>query len=253
MYIDSHAHIYAEKFNDDLDEALSQAQVAGVKEFYMPNIDSKSIEAMHQVEEQYAFCKSMMGLHPCHVDLKYKDELKLVDDWTQKRRYAAIGECGVDLYWDKTYVEEQIKAFQYQIDLAKSLKLAVIIHSRDSLDITIKEIADRQDGSLKGIFHCFNGTVEQAERIHDLGFYIGIGGVVTFKNAGVDKTVAQLPLDNMVLETDAPYLSPAPYRGKRNEPRYIPLIAEKLSELHGVKVEEIADRTTKNCREIFSY
>ena len=195
----------------------------------------------------------MMGLHPCYVKENYKSELTVVKSWLEKRNYAAIGEVGVDLYWDKTFVDEQIEAFRFQINLAKDHELAVIIHSRDSLDITINEIAELQDGNLKGIFHCFNGTVDQAHKIADIGFHIGIGGVVTFKNAGVDKTVAQLSLENMVLETDAPYLAPAPYRGKKNKPLYIPIIAEKLATLHDKKVAEIAEITSKNCHSVFKY
>lgn len=253
MYIDSHAHIYLPEFADDIDMLLDEAGDAGVQEVYMPNIDSSTIAALHSTEARYASCKAMMGLHPCYVKESYKEELKTVESWLCQRKYAALGEVGIDLYWDKTYVEEQQWAFERQIVLAKEHGLAVIIHSRDSLDLTIAAIKKHQDGSLRGIFHCFNGTVDQGAAIGDLGFYVGIGGVVTFKNAGVDKVVSQLPLSQMVLETDAPYLAPVPYRGKRNTVGYVPLIAQKLASIHEVEVTEVAKITSDNCRSIFNY
>jgi len=232
MYIDSHAHVYLPEFAEDLPELLNQGQSLGVTDVYMPNIDSTTIDSLHATEETYESCKAMMGLHPCYVKDNYKEELAAVEQWLSSRNYAALGEVGVDLYWDKTYADQQLFAFDRQISLAKEHDLAVIIHSRDSLDITIDMISKQQDGNLRGIFHCFNGTVEQGQAIVDLGFYMGIGGVATFKNAGVDKVVAELPLSSMVLETDAPYLAPVPYRGKRNTVGYLPLIAEKLAALH---------------------
>lgn len=253
MFIDTHAHVYVNDFDEDLESVIDQAVAEGVDTIYMPNIDCTSIDALHRVEEQYECCHAMMGLHPCYVKSDYKKALKTVSTHLEARPYSAVGEVGVDLYWDKTFAEEQIYAFKYQIDIAKANNLAVIIHSRDALDITIDAIADAQDGKLKGIFHCFNGTVEQARRIIDTGFYMGIGGVVTFKNAGVDKTVAQLPLDNLVLETDAPYLSPTPYRGKRNEPKYIRRVVDKLVEIYAVAPEHIGEITTRNSQKIFSY
>jgi len=253
MFKDSHAHIYLKDFDEDLDELLISAAAVGVSEIYMPNIDSSTISDLHRVEEAYSSCKAMMGLHPCYVKENYKSELEIVEKWLGERSYSAIGEVGVDLYWDKTYVEQQLDAFQKQIAMANNAGLAVIIHSRDSLDITIAEIEKAQKGGLRGIFHCFNGTVEQGKRIIDAGFYLGIGGVVTFKNAGVDKVAAQLPLSSMVLETDAPYLSPVPYRGKRNEPSYVPLIADKVADIMHVSVEEVGKMTSANCEKIFSY
>lgn len=253
MFKDSHAHIYLKDFDEDFESMLSLSQQAGVTEIYMPNIDSSTIESLHRVEAENPSCKAMMGLHPCYVKENYLEELKIVESAIASRSYAALGEVGVDLYWDKTFVEQQMDAFRRQIAIAKSADLGIIIHSRDSLDITIAEIASMQDGGLSGIFHCFNGTVEQGKQIVDLGFHLGIGGVITFKNAGVDKIVSELPLSNMVLETDAPYLSPVPFRGKRNQPLYIPLVAEKLASLMELSVEEVAIMTSNNCSRIFKY
>lgn len=253
MFIDSHAHIYLEQFNEDLDEVIANCLELGVEDIYMPNIDTSSIDALHAVAERFDNCKPMMGLHPCSVKEDFKEQLKVVKDQLESRNYAGVGEVGIDLYWDKTFASEQSEAFVYQIELAKEHNLPVIIHSRDALDLTIKTISEQQNGNLRGIFHCFNGTVDQGKEIIDIGFLMGIGGVVTFKNAGVDKTVAELPLEHMVLETDAPYLSPTPYRGKRNTPTYIPIIAKKLSEIMDRDTTEIAKITSDNCKALFKY
>jgi TatD DNase family protein len=253
MIIDSHAHIYLTDFKDDLGAVIERAKSEGVTDIYMPNIDSTTIDQMHRVEEIYPNCKSMMGLHPCHVKENYMNELKIVSSHLKNREYAAIGEIGIDLYWDKTYAEEQITAFSYQIELAKEHNLAFVIHSRDSLDKTIEIVSANQDGNLKGIFHCFNGTLDQGKRIIDLGFYLGIGGVVTYKNAGVDKVVGQLPLSAMVLETDSPYLSPGPKRIKRNEPSRLTLILDRLEMLFEEDRKEISWTTSRNCEKIFLY
>lgn len=253
MTIDSHAHIYLSDFEEDIDDIIRRAADAGVTEIYMPNIDSTTIDQMHQVEDRFPNCKSMMGLHPCYVKENYRLELELMRKYLDSRKYAAIGEIGIDLYWDKTFVDEQVEAFNAQIGWAKELGLPIVIHSRDSLDQTIDIVASQQDGSLKGIFHCFNGTVEQGRRIMDLGFYMGIGGVVTYKNAGVDKVVEQLPLSSMVLETDSPYLSPGPKRVKRNEPSRLELILDKMEVLFDVGRLEISTITSDNCKKIFLY
>lgn len=253
MIKDSHAHIYLEDFDIDLEEVISDAMAVGVTEIYMPNIDSTTIDRMHQVEERFSNCKSMMGLHPCYVKENYKDELAVIERNLNERRYSAVGEIGIDLYWDKTFAEAQFESFRYQIELAKDHEIGFAIHSRDALDDTISIVSEMQNGNLKGIFHCFNGTIEQGKRIIDLGFYLGIGGVVTYKNAGVDKVVAQLPLSSMVLETDSPYLSPGPKRVKRNVPSRIPLIIDKMEEIMDVNRDEIADITSLNCEKIFSY
>ncbi|MEE9438914.1 MAG: TatD family hydrolase [Saprospiraceae bacterium] len=253
MITDSHAHIYAADFDEDLAEVLASAKAQGVGDVYMPNIDSASIDRMHATEEKFPNCKSMMGLHPCYVKEDYKEELAIVKEHLAKRQYAAVGEIGVDLYWDKTFADFQIKAFEYQIELSKDHSLGFNIHSRDSLDLTIDIVKKMQNGNLKGIFHCFNGTVEQGKKIIDLGFYLGIGGVVTYKNAGVDTSVANLPLEWMVLETDAPYLSPGPKRTKRNDPSRLTLILDRMEALFSINRQEIIDLTTDNCKKVYNY
>lgn len=253
MLIDSHAHVYLNDFQDDLDEIVSQFKSSKILAVYMPNIDSSTIESLHHCEDVYEPLHAMMGLHPCSVKDNYKEELEIVKQWIEKREYAGLGEIGLDYYWDKSHINEQIHSFDYQIGLAKEHDLPIIIHSRDSLDDTIRMIEERQDGSLNGIFHCFNGTVDQGKKIIDAGFLLGIGGVVTFKNAGVDKTVKELPLESMVLETDAPYLTPSPFRGKRNEPSYIAYVAEKLSVIFDCELDNINNLTTRNCQNLFKY
>ena len=250
---DTHAHIYLEDFDEDLAEIIDNAKKAGVTEIYMPNIDSSTIDRMHSVEDRFPNCKSMMGLHPCYIKEDYKKELAIVKENLGKRKYAGVGEIGIDLYWDKTFADAQFESFRYQIELARDHELAFVIHSRDALDDTIGIVREMQDGKLKGIFHCFNGTLEQGQQIIDLGFYLGIGGVVTYKNAGVAEVVAKLPLDAMVIETDSPYLSPGPKRVKRNVPSRIPLIIDKMEEVMEVDREDIAKVTTLNCDKIFSY
>ncbi len=253
MIKDSHAHIYLEDFDDDLEEVISDAVSVGVKEIYMPNIDSTTIDRMHSVEERFSNCKSMMGLHPCYVKANYKEELRIIEGNLKKRKYSAVGEIGIDLYWDKSFAEAQYESFRYQIELARDHKIGFAIHSRDALDDTISIVSEMQDGNLKGIFHCFNGNLDQAKKIIDLGFYLGIGGVVTYKNAGVDIVVAQLPITSMVLETDSPYLSPGPKRVKRNVPSRIPLVINRMEEILDIDRKEIAAVTTRNCENIFSY
>jgi TatD DNase family protein len=253
MIIDSHAHIYLSDFDDDLNDIILKAKSEGVDEIYMPNIDSSTIDRMHHVEESFPSCKSMMGLHPCYVKDNYKAELAIVKASVENRKYAAIGEIGIDLYWDKTFVNEQIESFAFQIELAKEHDLGFVIHSRDSLDKTIEMVSSHQDGSLKGIFHCFNGTEDQGKRIIDLGFFLGIGGVVTYKNAGVDKVVSKMPLSSMVLETDSPYLSPGPKRTKRNDPSRLSLVLDKLELILQEDRDEISEVTSNNCRKVFLY
>jgi len=252
MLIDTHAHIYSAEFADDLDEMLTRARQAGISAVCMPNIDQNSIKPMLDIASEYDWCYPMMGLHPCHVREDYLDALRIVEKHLGAQSFCAVGEIGIDLFWDKTYVDEQINAFRFQISLAREAGLPIVIHSRDSLDQTIQVVREMQYGTLRGVFHCFNGTVEQAQSIMELGFYMGIGGVLTYKNAGVDKVVEQLPLEFMVLETDAPYLSPVPYRGKRNECAYIATIAEKLAIIKGESMARIAEITTKNAQDLFT-
>lgn len=251
MYIDTHAHIYSEEFTEDLENMLTKAAITGISDIYMPNIDSTSIEEMMRIARKHKNCHPMMGLHPCYVKENYMEELAIVEKYLANHSFSGVGEIGIDLYWDKTYAAEQEKAFRRQIYLAKEHGIPFVIHSRDSLDNTIDIVTEMQDGTLTGIFHCFNGTLDQANRIMDTGFLMGIGGVITYKNAGVDKVVADIPIDYLVLETDAPYLSPVPYRGKRNECAYISEIAGKLAELKGMTKAEIGAATTFNANKLF--
>ncbi|HFA47921.1 MAG TPA: TatD family deoxyribonuclease [Bacteroidetes bacterium] len=250
---DTHTHLYLNQFDGDRKEVIQRAKDEGVQQFYLPNIDSTTIEGMLQMEKDFpSECHAMMGLHPCSVKEDYQKELATVKEWLGKRPFCAIGEIGIDLYWDKTFFEEQKKALVTQIGWAKELGIPIIIHSRDSTDIIIEIIKKEKDSRLMGIFHCFTGTPEQAQKIIDLDFFMGIGGVVTFKNAGLDKTVADIPLERLVLETDSPYLAPVPKRGKRNESAYIKQIATKLSEAKQVSFEQIAVATTANAKKIFA-
>lgn len=250
--VDSHAHIYSEKFNVDRGEAVERSRQEGVNKIYMPNIDHTSIDAMLEAEEKYkGTCIPMMGLHPTSVDKDFERELYLVEEWLGKREFAAVGECGIDLYWDKTFLPQQQEALKVQVELAKKYKLPIMLHTRDSFNETYDIIAAAQDGSLKGIFHCFSGTVEEAEKVKDLGFLMGIGGVATFKNGGLDNVLPHVQLENVVLETDCPYLAPTPHRGKRNEPVYLPLIAKRVAELMQKPVEEVAEKTTANALTLF--
>jgi len=251
--IDTHTHLYLPQFDQDRKEVIEKAQAKGIQKFFLPNIDSSSIDTMMKMEEDFpGICFPMMGLHPCTVKENYKEELALVKEWLFKRPFSAVGEIGIDLYWDKTFFEEQKKAFLQQVEWAKELDLPIVIHSRESTDIIIDLLKPVNDGRLKGIFHCFTGNLEQAEIIINMGFHLGIGGGITFKNGGLDKTAINLSLDCLVLETDSPYLSPTPHRGKRNESAYIKLIAEKLAVVKGVDFEEVAVVTTANAEKIFA-
>ncbi len=249
---DTHTHLYAEEFDNDRDQLVEQAGVLGVQRFFMPNIDSTSIEPMLALEKKYpgkAF--AMMGLHPCYVKENWKQELDLVESWLNKRSFVAVGEIGIDLYWDKTFLEQQKEVFRMQIRMANERKLPIIIHTRDSFEVTYELLLETKKDYPQGIFHCFTGTEEQARKVIDLGFMLGIGGVVTFKNSGVDKAIENIPMEHIVLETDGPYLAPVPYRGKRNEPAYILKVAEKLSEIYKCSVMKVAEITTSNSIRLF--
>jgi TatD DNase family protein len=252
MITDTHTHLYSKEFDKDRETLVEKAIAAGITRFYLPNIDSASIERMLALEQQYpGRCFAMMGLHPCHVNETVEKELALVKAWLGKREFAAIGEIGIDLYWDKTFLAAQQQAFTVQIDWALEYGYPIVIHCRNAFD-EVYEVLQSFPKLPKGIFHCFSGNLEQARKILALdGFKLGIGGVVTFKNAGLDKVVEQLELADLVLETDAPYLAPLPYRGKRNEPAYLLGIARKIAELKNVGVEEVATITTRNADFIF--
>lgn len=251
--IDTHAHIYAKEFDNDRDEVIKKALQQGVNQILMPNIDLDSIEPMLATEKAYPdICKSMMGLHPCYVDADVKQTLETVYSWFEKHSFIAVGEIGIDLYWDKTFRKEQEYALLTQLEWAKDMKLPVVIHTRDSIDETLELIRPVQDGSLSGVFHCFGGSVEEAKAITDLGFHLGIGGVSTFKNGGMDKVIPHLDIKDMILETDCPYLAPVPYRGKRNEPSYTELVAKRIAELMEISVTEVDELTTNNARKLFN-
>ncbi|MFD2245251.1 TatD family hydrolase [Pontibacter ruber] len=252
MLVDSHAHIYSEKFKEDRDGAIARAVGEGVGKIYMPNIDHTSIDVMLETEAKHPeVCLPMMGLHPTSVDKNFEKELYLVEEWLGKRSFAAVGECGIDLYWDKNFLPEQQEALKVQVALAKKYKLPIVLHTRDSFDETYEIIAAAQDGSLRGIFHCFSGSVEQAAKVKEINFLMGIGGVATFKNGGLDLVLPHVQLEDLVLETDCPYLAPVPHRGKRNEPVYLPLIARRVAELMNKTEDEVAAVTTKNALDLF--
>jgi TatD DNase family protein len=252
MFVDTHTHLYAEEFNADRPQMIKKALSCGIKKLYMPNIDSSSIDSMFQLEKEYPQnCFAMMGLHPCSVNEKVEEELKIVEAWLTKRKFCAIGEIGIDLYWDKTFFEEQKMAFKAQIDWALQYNYPIVIHCREAFD-EIYEILLSYTSLPKGIFHCFSGNLEQAQKVISLDtFKLGIGGVVTFKNSGLDKVVEQLDMKHLVLETDAPYLAPVPFRGKRNESAYLVQVAERVSAIKSISIAEVAEITTRNASEIF--
>ncbi len=251
-WIDSHAHIYLKDFDDDISMVLERATEAGVGKILLPNIDHASVDRMLELEYRNPKnCFAMMGLHPCSVKGDFEKELYLVEEWLSKRKFIAIGEMGTDLYWDKTFWEQQKEAFSIQVGWAKKYDLPIVIHSRDSIDETIDLVESLHDEKLRGIFHCFTGSKEQADRISNLDFYLGLGGVSTFKNSGLDKVIPQLELDKILLETDSPYLSPVPHRGKRNEPSYIPLIADKVASLMQIQIAELQEATSANASRLF--
>ena len=253
MFIDTHAHIYSEEFSGEYPEMIERAGKAGVKKILMPAIDASTHGAMLQLEENHpTTCLSMMGLHPCSVNENLEEELKTVENHLKQRKFVAIGETGLDFHWDLTYKEQQYHAFEQQAEWAIEYNIPIVIHSRKSTQACIDVIKKYTPKGLRGVFHCFSGSLELAKSIIKEGFYLGIGGVLTFKNAGLAEVVTQLPMEYLILETDAPYLSPVPYRGKRNEPAYIPLVAEKLAALKSTTIEDVETLTTKNAMELFN-
>ncbi len=251
--IDSHAHIYLPQFQDDLPEAIDRARQAGVAAVFMPNIDHTSIESMLSVADRYpGYCLPMMGLHPCSVKQDFEQELYRVEEWLQKGDFVAVGEIGTDLYWDKTFWSQQQEALRIQLELALAHELPFVIHCRESIDETI-DLVKPYAGRLRGVFHCFTGTVAQAQQIVAMGFMLGIGGVATFKNGGLEPVLEAIALDNLVLETDSPYLAPVPYRGKRNEPAYIKEVCARVAAVKKVQPHEVARITTANALQLFKY
>lgn len=252
MLIDTHSHIYSEDFNDDIEEVLQNAYNNDVKKIVLPNIDSGTIKRLLDLSNSYPHvCYPLMGLHPTSVSNDYKEELSLVEYWLDKQKFYGIGEIGIDLYWDRTYIEEQKDAFRHQIKLAKARNLPIVIHLRESFNEVYEIVKDEQDGSLRGIFHCFSGDETEAKKIIDIGFLLGIGGVLTYKNSNLPHVLRNIEINNLVLETDAPYLSPNPKRGRRNESSYLVYVAQKLAEIYQIPFKEIAEITTENSRRLF--
>lgn len=250
--IDTHCHLYAEEFENDIEQVIANAQQESVQQFYLPNIDSSSIESMLQLEAKYpGVCIAMMGLHPCSVNADYKKELQTVESWLQKRRFAAVGEIGLDFYWDRTFEIQQYEAFRRQTELALQYQLPIVIHTRNAMQQCIDVVSEYAGRGLKGIFHCFGGSMQEAEQIIALGFYLGIGGVLTYKKSGLPAVLDHISLEHMVLETDAPYLAPVPKRGKRNESAYLKYIITALAEIKQTSPEEIARITTANATFVF--
>ncbi len=250
--IDTHTHLYLNDFKHDIPAVIEQAKQVGVEKFYLPNIDSSSIDDMLLLEKNYpGTCIAMMGLHPCSVKENYKEELKLVEEWLSKRSFAAVGEIGLDYYWDKTFITQQKEAFHLQIEWGLHYNLPIVIHSRDCLQDCINIVQHHQNGKLRGIFHCFGGSLEEARQIMDLNFLMGIGGIVTYKKAGLAEILKEIPLTSLVMETDAPYLTPVPFRGKRNEPAYLKYIAERIAQAKECSIDEVMQYTTANSNLLF--
>jgi len=249
---DTHTHLYSEAFDGDRNEVIQKAIDLGIGRFFIPAIDSGYTSSMFQLERDFPeHIYLMMGLHPTHVKENYEEELKHVEKMLSERKFYAVGEIGIDLYWDKTFFAEQRKAFKKQIALAKLHELPIVIHCRDSFDEIFEVLEEEKDDKLYGIFHCFTGTYEQALKAIGYNMKLGIGGVVTFKNGKIDKFINQISLEHLVLETDAPYLAPTPYRGKRNEPSYLQQVLNKLSDIYQIPKEEIARITTDNSKKVF--
>ncbi|WP_111684866.1 TatD family hydrolase [Winogradskyella tangerina] len=249
---DTHTHLYSEAFDEDRHEMIRRALDSNVSRFFIPAIDSTYTESMLQLESDFPDnIFLMMGLHPTHVKANYKEELAHVEEMLQQRHFYAVGEIGIDLYWDKSTLDIQIEAFKYQIQLAKQHKLPIVIHCREAFEEIFDVLEEEKSEDLFGIFHCFTGTKDDAHRAISYNMKLGIGGVVTFKNGKIDQFINQIDLKHIVLETDSPYLAPKPYRGKRNESSYINKVLEKLSELYGISAEEIAEITTKNSKQVF--
>ena len=250
--IDTHTHLYLEQFRDDIDDVISRAKAVGVEKFYLPSINSKYNKSMHDLEKKYpddVFC--MIGLHPCYVDDNFDLEIDFVKKQIEKHDYKAIGEIGIDLFHEKKYLDQQVDAFEEQIKLAIDYDLPIVIHSRDSFDEIFKVLEKFKCEKLRGIFHCFTGNIDQAHRIIDLNFHLGIGGVLTFKNGKISEFLNEIPINKIVLETDSPYLAPSPHRGSRNESSYLKIIADKLAKVYNLEIDEISNITQQNSIEIF--
>lgn len=253
MFIDTHTHLYSEQFNEDRAEMIRRAIAAGVERMYMPNIDLNSVDGMHALEQEFPEnCFAMMGLHPCSVDANWELTLAKMRVLLDKRPYVAVGEIGIDLYWDKTFVKEQKEAFRTQINWAKELQIPIVIHARDSFPEIYEVLDQENDERLRGIFHCFTGNETDVRKILDYkGFMFGIGGVVTYKKSDLPETLKHIPLEKLLLETDAPYLAPTPFRGKRNESAYVVHTAEKIAEILDLPLSKLQEITTQNAMDLF--
>ncbi|WP_298301749.1 TatD family hydrolase [Hydrotalea sp.] len=252
LLTDTHTHLYVEEFNADRDAVVQRAISAGITKMFLPAIDAGTYDAMMDMEKKYPeHCFAMMGLHPCSVNENVNNALQIVEEWLTKRPFAAIGEIGLDFYWDKTFTQQQYNAFDRQMQWALEKKLPVVIHTRNAMQETINRVKPFAQKGLTGIFHCFSGSYESARQIIDMNFSLGIGGVLTYKNAGLPTTLEKIPIACMVLETDAPYLTPVPFRGKRNESSYLQYIAENLAIIKRINLEDLAVITSANAEKIF--
>ncbi|MBN2172579.1 MAG: TatD family hydrolase [Bacteroidales bacterium] len=253
MLTDTHTHLYLDAFDEDRQKVVENAMNNGVKYMLLPNINSDSAESLIKLCDQFPDnCFPMMGLHPTSVKENYKEELDLVTEWHEQERFVAVGEIGIDLYWDKTFQKQQEEAFRFQIELSLKRNLPIVIHSRESIDETVNVLKDYKNTGLKGVFHCFTGNVVQANEVIEMGFMLGIGGVVTFKNSGLAETISQIDMKYILLETDSPFLAPMPFRGKRNESAYTRIIAQKIADIKNTNLTEVAEITTENAKRLFN-
>jgi TatD DNase family protein len=249
--IDTHAHLYLAEFELDRSMMLERAKQAGIEKIFLPAIDSSTHTSLLQMETDFPWCKAMMGVHPCSIKENYQEELAIAQQYWDKRNFVAVGEIGLDFYWDRTFEKEQYEAFRIQIEWALEKNVPIVIHSRQSTLDCVRVLKEYKNSALRGVFHCFSGSLEEAQEIIKLGFYLGIGGVITYKNAGLGAVLEKIDLSHLVVETDAPYLTPAPHRGKRNESSYISLIAEKIATVKAEKEGKVAEITTQNAENLF--
>jgi TatD DNase family protein len=251
-FIDTHAHLYSSPLNENRELIIQNAINNGIDTIIMPAIDSDTLESMLELEAAYPKnCIAMMGLHPCSVKDNVQQELDIVEAQLKKRKFIAIGEIGLDYYWDKTFIQQQIEAFTIQMQWALEKQLPIVIHTRNAMGETIEAVKPFAKKGLRGIFHCFSGSQESAQQIISMGFHLGLGGVLTYKNAAVAEAIKEIPMSHLVLETDAPYLSPVPYRGKTNEPAFMIEVAKKLAEIKNIPLQEVAAITTNNAKAVF--
>jgi len=254
MFVDTHSHIYSAEFSSDRSEVMVNALKSGVSKIVLPNIDSSTIKPLLDLTASNPdLFIPLIGLHPTSVKEDFHKELEIIEYWMNKRKFSGIGEIGIDLYWDKTFINEQVEAFRIQIGWAKKAGIPIVIHVRDSFPEVIEVIEQEKEDSLRGVFHSFTGTADQAAQVIDLGFKIGVGGIVTFKNSGLDEVVQQIGLQHLLLETDSPWLAPVPYRGRRNESAYITAIAAKVALLHQISIEKVGRITTHNAQQLFGF